>query len=349
MNVFLKSKRVRLSAVSVASALLLAGCCGCEVKPAKGDEATTANTATNATTNTALAGAGAVGALAFATSDAFPYFDLPEGYVVSSVPMGGETLTDKFSYWADGKGNVITGETNARHIVHSGDAYNADEFKKALDTAIKNIGGVETFNGKIPSDKQGYLDELHELAVHAGDVAKNDVSTYLIKRDDGNVWLHFSQSDKDGHLVITHEQKADDTAKPVEAETEQAAPAPTAEEIQAQIKESGKIALQVNFATGKTDILPVSQAQISEVATFLKAHPEIKVAFNGYTDNVGDSAKNQTLSEGRANAVMKAIIAQGVEAERVSAKGFGDKDPVADNATADGRAKNRRVELVQVQ
>lgn len=348
MSVFLKSNRVRLSAISVASTLLLAGCCGCEVKPqaTKDDTASTANT--QGATGDLAKKAAAVGVIgAIATSDAFPYIGLPEGYVVSTVAMGGETVADQFSYWANDKANHIKGETNARHIVHSGDAYNAPEFKKALDTAIKNIGGVETFTGKIPADKQDYLGDIGELAVHAGDVSKYDVSTYLVRRDDGDVWLHFLQSDKDGRLVITRESPKDNAAaKPTEAATEDA---PTAEEIKAEIESSGKIALQVNFATGKTNILPKSQDQIAEVATFLKAHPEIKVALNGYTDNVGDPTKNQALSEGRAKAVMAAIIAQGVDASRLSANGYGDKDPVADNTTDEGRAQNRRVELAQVE
>nr|WP_257015276.1 OmpA family protein [Sphingomonas melonis] len=117
--------------------------------------------------------------------------------------------------------------------------------------------------------------------------------------------------------------------------------------LKAQIDKTGKVALHVNFATDKTDILPDSQPQIEQVVQLLKQDPVLKLAINGYTDATGDPAHNKTLSEGRAKAVAAAIIAKGIDRNRLSAAGFGDADPVADNATEEGKAQNRRVELVK--
>jgi outer membrane protein OmpA-like peptidoglycan-associated protein len=83
------------------------------------------------------------------------------------------------------------------------------------------------------------------------------------------------------------------------------------------------------------------------IATLLKSNPTLKLGVEGHTDNVGDAASNKKLSEARAKSVTAAIVASGVDAARLSAAGFGQEKPVADNRTEEGRAKNRRVELVK--
>jgi outer membrane protein OmpA-like peptidoglycan-associated protein len=79
----------------------------------------------------------------------------------------------------------------------------------------------------------------------------------------------------------------------------------------------------------------------------LKSAPTLKLSIEGHTDNVGAPASNKLLSENRARSVMKAVLAGGIAAGRVTAVGFGQENPVADNRTEEGRAKNRRVELVK--
>lgn len=79
----------------------------------------------------------------------------------------------------------------------------------------------------------------------------------------------------------------------------------------------------------------------------MNGDPSLKLAVNGHTDNSGDPAHNQRLSEGRAKSVAAALTAKGIDASRLSAKGFGQDYPVADNGTEEGKAKNRRVELVK--
>jgi outer membrane protein OmpA-like peptidoglycan-associated protein len=107
---------------------------------------------------------------------------------------------------------------------------------------------------------------------------------------------------------------------------------------------------QVDFETGKAVIRPTSDALIEEIAGIFLAHPEIaKVEVQGHTDNVGGKAANKRLSQERADAVKKALVARGVEAKRLVAKGYGEDQPLADNASEDGRAQNRRVQFVIVE
>ncbi len=104
----------------------------------------------------------------------------------------------------------------------------------------------------------------------------------------------------------------------------------------------------VYFDTGKTTIKPVSYSLLDEVAKVLNAHPEIsKIEIGGHTDSDGDDKKNTKLSQGRADAVVKYLVEQGhVDAARLSGVGYGETRPIDTNQTAEGKAKNRRVELV---
>jgi outer membrane protein OmpA-like peptidoglycan-associated protein len=107
---------------------------------------------------------------------------------------------------------------------------------------------------------------------------------------------------------------------------------------------------QVLFATGKADILAPSFPLLEEVAGILKAHPEItRLRIDGHTDNRGPHEYNVALSQSRSEAVLRFLVERGVAAERLEAKGFGPDQPVADNASEEGRQKNRRVEFIAVE
>jgi outer membrane protein OmpA-like peptidoglycan-associated protein len=99
------------------------------------------------------------------------------------------------------------------------------------------------------------------------------------------------------------------------------------------------------FDTNSATPQPASQAQLSNVAAILKAYPQIKMRIGGYTDNTGDPAANLQLSQQRADNVSAELTRLGVDPSRLSAKGYGEENPVADNSTDEGRQKNRRISL----
>ena len=101
----------------------------------------------------------------------------------------------------------------------------------------------------------------------------------------------------------------------------------------------------LSFVTGSSDLTPESKAQVASAVAILKAFPAVKIKIGGYTDNQGDPDANLKLSDTRANAVMDAMVASGIAADRLEAKGYGDQFPIGDNGTAEGRAKNRRTSL----
>ena len=101
---------------------------------------------------------------------------------------------------------------------------------------------------------------------------------------------------------------------------------------------------QVSYKPGTYDLTPESQALIGDVYKVVAACPvQVRLTVSGYTDNLGDGMVNQTISQARAQAAADALIARGLSPVRVTVRGFGGALPVADNATAEGRAKNRRV------
>ena len=99
------------------------------------------------------------------------------------------------------------------------------------------------------------------------------------------------------------------------------------------------------FDTGSATLQPASQEQLTNIAEILKAYPQVKIRIGGYTDNTGDPAANLQLSQQRADNVMAQLTQLGVDPSRMSAKGYGQDDAVADNSTEEGRQKNRRISL----
>ena len=101
----------------------------------------------------------------------------------------------------------------------------------------------------------------------------------------------------------------------------------------------------VHFDSGKSSIKSSSYNELKELMEFLNLKPEIKIEIGGHTDNVGETLANQTLSQARANSVMKYLVDHGVSSSRLIAKGYGESTPVADNNTEKGKKLNRRTEV----
>ncbi len=111
------------------------------------------------------------------------------------------------------------------------------------------------------------------------------------------------------------------------------------------IEENVKIAIGALFASGKADIKEDSTADIKKLGVFMQTYPTTTTVIEGHTDSVGSAALNKDLSQRRAEAVRQYLIKNyNIDANRIKAVGYGPDRPVADNATAAGRQKNRRIE-----
>jgi OOP family OmpA-OmpF porin len=113
------------------------------------------------------------------------------------------------------------------------------------------------------------------------------------------------------------------------------------------LTEKVSIALEINFDSGKTEVKQSYYDQIQKVADFMTAYPDTSAVIEGHTDNVGKEAANKALSQKRAESVKALLVNKyGISAGRLTAKGFGSSQPLADNATVEGRQKNRRINAV---
>jgi outer membrane protein OmpA-like peptidoglycan-associated protein len=101
----------------------------------------------------------------------------------------------------------------------------------------------------------------------------------------------------------------------------------------------------VFFETGSAQLLPASEPELQKLLYTLKTNQSMIIEIRGYTDNVGDEAMNQRLSQDRAKAVYSWLTGKGMPVTRISYKGFGETNPVASNDTEEGRKQNRRTEF----
>lgn len=122
----------------------------------------------------------------------------------------------------------------------------------------------------------------------------------------------------------------------------------TASAMAEDINKQGFVTLNVNFDNKKAVIKDADKPTINEVVTLLKNDAKLKLSVEGHTDNVGSATANKTLSQNRADSLVAYMVAAGISANRLVAKGFGSEVSIADNRTEDGKAKNRRVELVKI-
>jgi OOP family OmpA-OmpF porin len=187
---------------------------------------------------------------------------------------------------------------------------------KNYEAAVKNIGGTMVYRSS-------------ESAMGTYKIVKNGADAAWIKIEAGG-------NDNNDFYALTIIQ------------LEEMKQEVTSTDILTALNNDGHIALYINFETGKSDIKPESQNIVDQISEMLKANASLKISIEGHTDNVGTPASNQTLSENRAKSVMNALIAKGIDRSRLSAKGWGQTKPIADNNTNENKAKNRRVEIVKL-
>lgn len=195
------------------------------------------------------------------------------------------------------------------------------QIMRNYSTAIKNNGGTVIYEG-MPQDA--------ECADNNG---LNMVVGKFV-RDGNELWVEVVTLGGDDYyltIVLKELMKQDVTAS----------------NMFEALNRDGRISLYINFDFGKSVIRDESNPIIEQIVQMMKSNPDLKIGVEGHTDNVGSPASNKILSEARAKSVVSAIVGQGISADRLTPAGYGQDKPIADNNTEEGRAKNRRVELVR--
>jgi len=268
----------------------------------------------------------------------FPYIQPPRGYRADSRGVLAKDFA-RFPFWVKGQAVWVEGRFHGNELrPGEGKSMSEYEVRRNFDAVVQQMGGVKLSEERIPREAiESWGEEITQgFSGALGDVWGEPTHTWVVRRDDGNIWIHLVTNSAQGWYLIGQEEGFEQTASLLPAS-----------ELKAQIDSTGKVALQVNFATDRTEILPESQPQIDQVVELLQQDPQLNLGVEGHTDDTGDAGHNLRLSEGRSNAVVKALVARGIDAARLTSGGFGSTHPVADNGSEEGKARNRRVELVK--
>lgn len=230
--------------------------------------------------------------------------------------------------------------------------FDAHEFKvqKGQGTANQHVEGHMIFwrydfpsSGGVPPSKlqvfrnfQNAVQKLGGKTMFA-ETAGDYNSTFLVAKNGTETWIELLPRGSGDLYVLTI----------VEVQAMQQDIVANAAALKSGLAGSGHVEVPgIFFDFAKADVKPESQPAIQEVVKMLQASPSLKVWVVGHTDNVGTADANVALSSGRAAAVVKALVAAGIDVRRLTPHGDGPFAPVAANTTDDGRAHNRRVELV---
>lgn len=282
-----------------------------------------------------------------APTGAWPYFSLMEGYepmTIENKPgdmsrdFQRDAAYDRYEFFT-GK-TIIPVEGRLYTIRALGKGASIFQVQKTYEKLIHDLGGVTVWEGtgkEISDAKLAFKEGRHRGLYN---LEAETAGTYVVRTPGGEIWLEvwkrWQDEDESYWLTVVEKKSLEMKAKLLDAD-----------QMKAALDAQGHVALYINFDTDATAIKPDSQPILSEIVKLLNANPALRLEVQGHTDNSGSAAHNQQLSSGRAGAVLGALLAQGIAADRLTAKGYGQTKPVADNGTEDGKAKNRRVELVK--
>lgn len=268
----------------------------------------------------------------------FPFIQLPKGYHFA------HQSTENFAqmeFWVGDRlekveGQLFNGRIDAEE---NNKAASFLELQRNLDAVISSLGGKKITDSKIPTALASQLSEKYGVAYvdGLGDIYNNPTQSYVIHQNHRNIWFQITQSGLSAGLLVLETRPIAITAQAL-----------SANQLKAALDQNNKVDIQINFETDKATLLANSDEQITQILNLLKSHDALKLEINGYTDNSGESAHNLKLSQARAQAVVKALTDAGIDSSRLKAQGFGDSKPVSENDTEEGKAKNRRVELVKL-
>lgn len=234
--------------------------------------------------------------------------------------------------------------------------------KESLDIAESSFASegdtAKTRDLAYIADRRLQIAEAHSSAIatnqqqqqtlgemHASEAAQLQKTSAQLGRANMQLQLQGQAMQNQGQQLVTEQDRrreADDRARKATADL--AAFASVKQETRGLVI---TLSGSVLFASAKSDLLPGAQVKLGEVADALaKQDPLSKIVIEGHTDSQGGASYNQDLSQRRAQAVLDYLVSRGVAKDRVVAQGFGPTRPVADNNSPEGRANNRRVEIV---
>ena len=273
---------------------------------------------------------------------AFPYLDWPskleEGY--RNVVL--DKNFDQAFVITGRSLRPVEGKVTQRNFPNDPVGWSAIAAQRNYAAIIKSLGGVKV-NTVLPGDAQWLRHQSGEpeavfkklRLTDNGDNAEGrgvvSYDVYLVRSQDSNVWFAVAEvAGGSSTSLLVIKEKA----------LEQSIATLSAPEMTATLQKDGHVALYLSFDTDSDVIKPESAGAVDEMVKLLRAAPALKVLIEGHTDNADDSVHNKTLSLARANAVVRALVAQKIDPARMTAVGLGSSKPIASNESENGRQKS---------
>lgn len=275
----------------------------------------------------------------------FPFFKDPEG--LENELKGNDALKPFDRHYFIAGAKVVPQEGRIGLFQYNlesptGRRYSLLEFHRNYENAILSLGGQKISSVQFTPellDTVGGRDALEKFWRGAPPVPEAEHYTYLIRAPGKEYWIHVSAGaviPPMGFVTVLEKQAMQSSLAFLDAAA-----------MKKELDAKGRVALYINFDTDKATLRPDAQPVIEEIHKLLTQDGALKLSIEGHTDSTGGADHNRQLSGARARSVFGALVGLGVDPARLSSKGFGPDKPIADNATEDGRAKNRRVELVK--
>ncbi|MEP6931220.1 MAG: OmpA family protein [Flavobacterium sp.] len=276
----------------------------------------------------------------------FPFITAPTGLKISYEKNGVsdlfdyetmENYTGKTIYTTEGKLGILVFEGA------EGQNFNQKLFDKSVYDYLDKIGAEKLYKGDFPENEneRARLEKNMWTGKHhtSGIIRESDApfAVYAFKNNSKKYIVNIQSNSAQGNIFI---MELKDFAQTIEKYS--------AEQMKLDIDKTGKAILHINFDTDKATLQPDGQKNVDEILALLNANPTLKLSIEGHTDNSGTSARNQKLSSDRANTVMYALAAKGIDMKRLKAVGFGSEKPLKENNSEENKAENRRVELVKI-
>lgn len=274
----------------------------------------------------------------------FPFFKAPAG-LASGLDEKDKNVSFDGQYFIAGDALVMV-EGKLFHdsfALQNGDrTYSEREFQRNYENVITALGGKRVNTSQYTDAMiagAGGREKIEKNAYGAAVVPDYPHDSYLIRTAGKEYWIEVSTGHTPLHgFVVVLEREA----------MVQSVGLLDAAAMKKAIDADGHVALYINFDIDKATLRPDAQPVIAEIEKLLVGDPALRLSIQGHTDNTGTAAHNKELSAARARSVLGALVGLGTEPARLESRGLGQDAPITGNDTADGRARNRRVELVKL-
>lgn len=278
----------------------------------------------------------------------FPYIGIPEE--LKGAVRGDDVMQfDRIHVVAGNTLRPVEGKISQRYFSINEIGMSPLGAHRNYEAVLKDLGAtrVDTVSPADPGfidANGGQLKDIRKKMRLIGGPDRSDEADipgfeqYLLRTPSSNLWMSFYLFDGSLNLgLIVVEEKA----------LKQSVALMPAEQMAMALQKDGHVALYLNFDTDSDVIRPDSLPAVDEIAKLLTTDPSLRLKVEGHTDTDGDASHNKQLSLARAQSVIKAIAARRIDTNRLHPVGVGPERPLADNKTDEGKARNRRVELVR--